>query len=278
MLDDYLQGAATQLIERASALKGQIPRPPRIEFAQLASLCCTKIDIAIGELRKIRDDPDWRGPAAASVRLLEFRRIAAQIDRVENEAIAAMTLSGRKEAPFNRLLYRMTQEINYPIELPTISLLSQNYFYINTDFKLLCVPLMELHFLLHLPDVYHELAHPLLQAEDDPRTKLWSDAFLRAQSSIGDHFRNQIIEANSARGPDFIRFALAAAYENFQFQWLEEFFCDLFGVFSVGPAYAWAHLHLHAERGNNAFLLPRPRSRHPADAPRMEMMLMGSCC
>ena len=54
---------------------------------------------------------------------------------------------------------------------------------------------------------------------------------------------------------------------------MEEFFCDLFGVFCAGPAYAWAHLHLHAERGRDAFQLPRRLSNHPADAPRMTIML-----
>jgi hypothetical protein len=56
---------------------------------------------------------------------------------------------------------------------------------------------------------------------------------------------------------------------------MEEIFCDLFGLFSVGPAFAWAHLHLHAERGRTAFQLPHRRSSHPADAARMTALLDG---
>jgi len=273
MLESYIQGAASQLIERAVALKGEIPKPPKMEFQGLAKECCRRIDEGIKELRAIRDDRDYDDLEEEALRLLEFRRVAARIDRVENAAIAAMSRSNEKESAVNNLLYRITKEIIYPIELPTVSLLSQNYFFINTDFQLMCIPLMELHFLLHLPDIYHELAHPLFRAENDPRTKAWLDAFWRAQRLITAHFTKQIIELEGARTPDTIRVGVADAYQSWQCRWMEEFFCDLFGLFSVGPAFAWAHLHLHAERGRNAYQLPRRFSTHPADAPRMTVML-----
>ena len=273
MLEDYIQGAATQLIERATALKGEIPRPPRPEFQRLAFQCCSKIDDAIGELRKIRDDPGLKDAEADAVRLLEFRRLAAQIDRVENGPIAAMARGTPHDISVNQLLYQMSREIIYPIELPTVSLLSQNYFYISTDFQLMCIPLMELHFLLHLPDIYHELAHPLFGVENDPRVKAWLEAYYNVQLAVSAHFTKQIVALESARMPDFIRHAVSAAYQNWQCQWMEELFCDLFGVFSAGPAYAWAHLHLHAERGRDSFQLPRWFASHPADAPRMTVML-----
>lgn len=273
MLDNYIQAAATQLMERAMALKCEIPRPPRLEFQRLASQCCVTIDNAIGELKSLRDDPDLKSSDAEAIRLLEFRRLAAQIDRVENAAIAAMSRGTDKEAAVNQILCRMTREIIYPIELPTVSLLSQNYFYICTDFQLMCIPLMELHFLLHLPDIYHELAHPLFRVENDLRVTTWLEAYCNSQIAVSAHFTKQIVALASARTPESIRHAVAAAYQNWQCRWMEEFFCDLFGVLSVGPAYAWAHLHLHAERGGNSFELPRWSSSHPADAPRMALML-----
>src|SRR5437667_4002228 len=118
MLDDYLQGVTSQLIERASGLKGKLPRPPRQEFERLATQCCESIDGAIRELTELRDDVIWKKPDHASVRLLEFRRIASNIDRLENEAIAAIARSTRDEGAMVNLLYRMSNEIIYPIELP----------------------------------------------------------------------------------------------------------------------------------------------------------------
>jgi len=275
MLEDYLQSAASQLIERASGLKGKLPRPPRQEFERLATQCCDGIDRAIRELTTLRDNAAWKKPENASVRLLEFRRIASNVDRLENEAVAPIVRSSKDEGAMVRLLYRMSNEIVYPIELPTVSMLSQNYFFIRTDFKLICIPLMETQFLLHLPDVYHELSHPLFRTQHDPRTKPWLDAFLLAKALIYDHLRKQIASAESSRTPDAIKLFLQLARENWTCRWMEEIFCDLFGLFSVGPAFAWAHLHLHAERGRTAFQLPQRRSSHPADAARMTALLEG---
>jgi hypothetical protein len=275
MLETYLQGTTSQLVERASGLKGKLPRPPRQEFAPLAHQCCDAIDRAIRELTELRDNPAWKKPEHASVRLLEFRRIASNIDRLENEAVAAIVRSSKDEGAMVKLLYRMSNEIIYPIDLPAVSMLSQNYFSIRTDFRLMCIPLMEMHFLLHLPDVYHELAHPLFRTQHDPRTKPWLDAFILAKALIYDHLIKQIAKVDASRTPEAIKLFLQLAKENWICRWMEEMFCDLFGLFSVGPAFAWAHLHLHAERGRNAFQLPQRRSSHPADAPRMTALLDG---
>jgi len=56
--------------------------------------------------------------------------------------------------------------------------------------------------------------------------------------------------------------------------WMEEIFCDLFGVLTAGPAYGWAHFHLSAERGGDPFETPMTLSiSHPADAARMAAIL-----
>lgn len=58
--------------------------------------------------------------------------------------------------------------------------------------------------------------------------------------------------------------------------WSIEFFCDLFAVYTVGPAFAWAHLHLVAKRGGNIYQVPRGEgTTHPADGARMQMLLYG---
>ncbi len=275
MLEAYLQSATSQLIERASGLKGKLPRPPIQAFASLAGDCCRRIDRAVEELKALRDHPDLKKPEKAAARLREFRRVASNMDRIENEGIAAIVRSGKEEPAMIRLLDRMSQEIVYPIELPTVSMLSQNYFFIRTDFQLMCIPLMEPHFLLHLPDIYHELAHPLFRTKNDPRTEAWRNAFLLASGMVYDHLRKQIGALESARAPDSHKALLQLASDNWIHRWMEEIFCDLFALFSVGPAFAWAHLHLHAERGGNAFQLPQRRSTHPADSPRMSALLEG---
>src|SRR5437870_76289 len=62
MLESYIQGAATQLVQRASALKILIPRPPKQEFQVLATRCSQEIDAAVKELKSIRDNPMQKKP------------------------------------------------------------------------------------------------------------------------------------------------------------------------------------------------------------------------
>lgn len=275
MLETYIQGAATQLVQRALTLKSQIPRPPKQEFQVLATRCCQEIDAAVKDLKAIRDNPVQKRPELAATRLRQFRRVSAWIDRIENEAIAAIARADEGESKIHGLLFKMTREVVYPIEPPTISLLSQQYFYVNCDFSLLCMPLTEFHYLLHLPDIYHELAHPLFRNEDDVRVVDWLRAFATSVDAIDQHLTGQIIEAESAPTPEFIKKALLHALLAWKSRWAEEIFCDLFALFCVGPAYAWSHLHLHARSGNSPFLMPQQSHTHPADDARMTALLEG---
>jgi len=67
------------------------------------------------------------------------------------------------------------------------------------------------------------------------------------------------------------------AYEAWKtnwFRWRIEFFCDIFGICTAGPAYGWAHLHLSMKRGGNPFEIPvHAKSTHPNDEARMQVIL-----
>jgi hypothetical protein len=55
---------------------------------------------------------------------------------------------------------------------------------------------------------------------------------------------------------------------------LEEFFCDLFGIYTLGAAFAWSHLHLAVKRGGDPFDVPLLRqTSHPSDDARLRVML-----
>lgn len=59
--------------------------------------------------------------------------------------------------------------------------------------------------------------------------------------------------------------------------WAEEFFCDLFAVYTLGPAFACAHLHLSATCGDEPYKVPLGMriTTHPPDSARMTAMLEG---
>ena len=95
-------------------------------------------------------------------RLRKFKRVVSDLDFLENVAIAALKKAQKEDHCLNGLLERVCHEIGYPGVILVATTLSQAYFHIYPDLRLLCVPLVEGQFLLHLPDLYHELAHPLL--------------------------------------------------------------------------------------------------------------------
>ncbi len=67
---------------------------------------------------------------------------------------------------------------------PVVTPLSQSYFQTYPRFNLMLAPLGEGHFLLHLPDMYHELAHPLLISRYDRRIQPFKDSFLEVTEVV----------------------------------------------------------------------------------------------
>lgn len=139
------------------------------------------------------------------------------------------------------------------------------------------VPLSEGDFLLHLPDIYHELGHPLISETDNPRAKPFQDAFFAAFSDIMNYLdEEQQKEAQRGeRAPSSIAFYLQT-WEKSWPHWLIEFFCDLFALYILGPAYGWSNFHLCAKDGANPYSVPTTAiTSHPAHDARMRSLLAG---
>ena len=88
------------------------------------------------------------------------------------------------------------------------------------------------------------------------------------------YIAGEVAKEARRRGPERPAFMLRKWRESWVKIWTEEFFCDLFAVNTLGPAYAWSHLHLTAKRGDEPFEVPVFRAAsHPADDARMRAML-----
>ena len=156
--------------------------------------------------------------------------------------------------------------------------LSQSYFQTYPKFNLMLVPLSEGHFLLHLPDLCHELAHPLLITRYDRCVQPFKDAFIEVIDSVTRYIEDELEREKRGGGPPLLSLYLQQWLRYWVLNWPTEFFCDLFAVYTLGPAYAWSHLHLSATRGGDPFTVPTMNggsTTHPADAARMPAMLQG---
>lgn len=277
-MNDYFSGAIAQLLERGEVLVGKIPVDLPLEFHALSTACQTQLGVILADLRALLKDPKMAQPALQPERLRRFRRAVDQLNRLESTALNALTRADEHDLRLNRLIDRIRTEIRFPLLPPTVSALSPEYFCIVTDFNLLLAPPNEGDFLLHLPDLYHELGHPLLITKSNPRVRPFQAAFSEATNAILDALERERIkeERRSTKASQRLADSLSVWQSSWAPWWMTEFFCDLFALYTLGPAYAWSHFHLSVKRGGNPFELPifRPTT-HPADDARMTTLLCG---
>jgi hypothetical protein len=268
-VNDYLNGAEADLLRRGQTLFGKIPLKLPAEFNLLTQKCRDELTRELDALQTIKSLP-------LPSRLRKFKRIVAQVDFLEVNGFAALNRANEDDKQLNVLVQRIVQEINYPLLPPAVTLLSQGYFYIWPLLGLLGVPLGESDSLLHLPDLYHELAHPLVDQRYEPRVQPFRRGLLQSLRMIENYIAYELGREDRSRGPKSFRYYLGTWMKAWTEGWLIEFYCDLFAIYTLGPAFAWAHIHLCAKRGVNPFEVSGiMATTHPADDARMTVMLHG---
>lgn len=276
MIEDYLQGAIGQSLERERQLREIVQRHYRREYDGLRQICLGRLDSARAELQTLAREAIANGKLQTPRRLREFKRAIEQLNAIESVGAFALSRAGPEDDFLNELITAICREIRYPLVVPTVSQMSQEYFHIYPEFNLLCLPLIEGRFLLHLPDIYHELCHPLHRPQnlDLPKLEPYHDAYKQSLFAALEYFDKESVEADRLRKPE-ARFRQIQLWCTCWIKyWMEELFCDLFGVLTSGPAYAWAHYHLCIERGGDPFETPHALAvSHPADDARMKVIL-----
>lgn len=273
-MKEYFAAAINQLVERGEQLLLRIPAGLPREFHLLEQTCRERLEHVLDELQDLNTAPDWLKTDAQPERLRQFKRLVADLDLLETVCIAALERARSSDLYLNRLVERIRQEIAYPLLPPVVMPFSQSYFQTWLDFNLMLVPLSEGDFLLHLPDLYHELAHLLLHQRRNRRVQPFADAFMQAIDGVTRYIDRELQKERARGGPS----ALSDYLDTWLFCWLkgwgEEFFCDLFAIYTLGPAFAWSHLHLAATRGDDPYKVPLNRSTtHPPDGARMAVIL-----
>jgi hypothetical protein len=278
MLNDYLVGSIGELHERARKLLGDISRKLARskhlipEFHQLAQTCRDKVNVLLSDLQSLLTDPRFKRPNLQSLRLRAYKRVVAELDFIECVGVAALIRVIDEDRWTTKVVGEIKDEIGYPLIPPVVSCQSQAYSEAFPALNLLAVPQKEVHFLLHLPDLYHELAHFILTEKNNPAVESYTQALAKSVMAARAHIATVL--SNHGRGPRGVQPKLMAWDSNWVTAWGIEVYCDLFGTYAVGPAYAWAHLHLCAKRGGDPFVVgSTPDSTHPPDQARMMVIL-----
>lgn len=274
-MNDYFDGAVRQIFKRAEHLLTRIPVGLSSEFLLLEQTCRRKLTEIKNGLRSLLEDSEMLRLHNQSVRIRRYRSLIEDLDQLEMIAIPALARAENSDRFLNRLVQQIRSEIKYPLLPPVVSPFSQNYFCIYGEFNLICVPLSEGDFLLHLPDIYHELAHPLVWENSYPNIKPYQISLLESLDEVTSWFHDELEQEKRGRNPDRYKLYIKHWIKGWE-DWCIEFYCDLFATFTLGPAFAWSHFHLCATRGSNPFEIPLfSVTTHPADDARMRTILNG---
>jgi hypothetical protein len=274
MLDNYLTGSVGQLLERARHLLAAISTQYPPEFRALAQTCRNQVNELIAELEALISDPRYRKPELKALRLRAYSDLVIRLDFIESVGFAALVRINDEDKQMTRLVSDIAEELLFPLPPPVVSCQSHfsSYFHAFPGLNVLRVPLKEGHFLLHLPDLYHELAHFILEEKNNPAVQSFQDAHASATSAATGHLAALL--SKPTRGPKTNEERFLTWTLSWMRAWSTELFCDLFGVLGVGPAYAWAHFHLCAKTGNDPFRVETSAdSTHPPDEARMIVLL-----
>ncbi len=276
MIEQYLIGSIGQSLERVRQLRQIVQDSYRREYDGLRQICLSRLDTIQDALQRLARETLVSPTLQTPRRVREFKRIVTDINEVEGVGVFALSRMSQDDNFLNRFITEICREISYPLVSPTISHISQDYFHTYIDFNLLCVPLTESRFLLHLPDIYHEFCHLFHRQQNAglPRLEAYHAAYKSSLFDMVKHFRSAITAAERVRSPTGTRYHLQLWKTCWVKFWMQEFFCDLFGVLMAGPAFAWSHYHLCVKRGGNPFETPLMfESTHPADDARMGAVL-----
>ena len=246
-----------------------------VDYHSLVALCRDSLLSIRDQLIALLGDPRYAEPAVQGERLRTLRRCRKALTRLESRAVATLDRAKEEDRELNAFVRRIAQEINHAALPPVVSPLSTTYFSLDAELGILFVPLVENRFLLHLPDIYHELGHQCFGKQSSPRLRPVAQALQTSHLTWVQHCDDERRHLQRSRGPKFREAGVELAQRCVP-GWVVELYCDLFAIFTVGPAYAWSHLHLSALYGGSPYAVPvRELTTHPADESRMRVVLAG---
>ncbi len=249
------EGVLLETIERAKRLKAKTPNVPDVHFQVLERGCNEELEKIIAKLDFLLSGRKYQDLKNQSVRLKEFKSVVRNFDVLENVGYASLTrCDTNDDVSMCKLIQRICKEINYPLQPPTVVCLSKDYYCIYPHLKLLCIPLLESDSLLHLPDLYHELGHPLITEENNPKVEPFREELGKLMVEVRKHFTNKILYDIRNNNEENTR--LFDHWMKSWMNWAIEFFCDIFAACTLGNSFAWAHLYLSLKRGGNPFFVP----------------------
>lgn len=274
-MKEYLESLVVEQVNRALALKRLIQYPLKFpELSGLADRCTVILDSRIELLRELQQNIEPRMENDLRDIFRDMRSVTRDISWVEYYGIPPLYYQTPEIGFLNKVMFKIHREIKLPLAPPSVCCIATEYYSLNLFTSVIFAPLTESEFLLHLSDLYHELGHYVLGNKDSElRLKTVKENYDLCFSKITDYYNNLLKDLRRDLGPPEIPVLIERIHANWK-NWIIEFFCDLFALYTVGPAYAWAHLHLTVKHSDDIHELSVfSFQTHPSDESRMRILL-----
>jgi hypothetical protein len=249
-MKEYLRSLIQEQINRGLCLKELIRRP--LEYPVLSGLaerCKLLIDRNIDQLNFLLEELKEREESDVRNVFREIRVCARAIELVEYFGISALCYESQNIGYLNNLIFKIHKEIKLPLNPPSVACISTKYYYFHPFTNVIFVPVGESHFLLHLPDVFHEIGHEVLSEKDSEISlRKINESYQIAIRTITSYYDRLLKKKMRETGPRSIPATIAHIHYQWKTYWINEFFCDLFALYTLGAAYTWAHFHLTTKK------------------------------
>lgn len=272
-------GALNDLKNRAIKLKNLIPSPEVPELTHVTQKTKSSIQNLINKLEAMLSEPTLGEEYFVRDYFRLFQRIFQQLEEIESLYIPALFHQNEDVNRLNKILFKINTEIKSPLENPIVACYSTSYYHTDLNSNIIYAPLAEPFFLLHIPDLFHEICHLVIENfHKESDLEIFQKYYDQILNFIEDYYKKRII--NGIR-KDTIRDLIdleVKLLNQWKHYWIDEIICDLFALYTVGPAYAWSNLHLTAKRTKEPYRMDLhaiSSQTHPADEPRMRVQLMA---
>ena len=217
--------------------------------------------------------------------IIRYRQCIQRMILFEQDPASVLYHFSEKDKYLCSLLNRLCLQIHYSCPNPVVCAQSNHSFYSQPHFNLIYSNVLEDEFLLASPDLVHELGHLFYHWY---RSEKIFEPFLDSLHQYFEQLRFEQAQKlkrrkHFSRYLQQLRSRLSNAplpkeynFNSLERAWIEhykeEFACDIFATYLVGPAYGWSHLRLLLGDKVGLYL---PSIDHPGTHPANEARMRG---
>jgi hypothetical protein len=222
------------------------------------------------QVEQLRRDVDvlLHDPALGSAPLLArqfqvYKRLAEEFQAIEAYPLPVVQRFNAADEQMTALCALLLKQSNVLlIPPPLVATFSTNYYWTTPSFNLIFATALEPSSFLGLPDLYHEVAHFLIELH----LPLFAAQFFQ---ELEDYVLQEKRRAVMQQRPgDTVPYDLMLA--QWRDYWVIEFIADTVATYLVGESYAWQNLRLCSRTSETVYVpVLGQQSTHPADNARM---------